>query len=329
MSTYASDSERAARYFAGLCDQLHVQPDRKGEVWIACPWCAKDDRHFSFSERGYRCFKCGRKGKALTAVAEQLQTGPVIERQAARQQRPVEPKRWQTDPRVLERYTGAHDTLQAWQGYKPLTIETIARARLGVGVLPSSRSRHRRLILPVFSAGKLVALHGRAFLPGDEDAKWLTAGGSRKDVLYGADDLRPGCTVIVCENLVDSLLAHQRRPDVVAVASGGVSWSEAFTAQLAAARPRHVLVWLDNDLAGAPNPATYARLRAEWLREMEARLAEGKIAAIPTPPEPQGPPIANDLLAAGVKASVYQWPNGTPAKADLGWALMQDERKAA
>lgn len=319
MSTYASDTEKRARYFAGLCEQLNVQPDRKGEAWIACPWCSKDDGHFSFSERGYRCFKCGQKGKALSVVARQLNTGPVAERQPARQQKPAEPRRWQTDPRVLERYTGAYDTLPAWQGYKPLSLTTIARARLGVGVLPSSRCKARRLILPVFAHGELVALHGRAFLPGDEDAKWLTSGGSRKDVLYGADDLRPGCTVVVCENLVDSLLARQRRPDVVVVASGGVSWSEAFTQQLVAARPKHVLVWLDNDLAGAPNEPTYHALRAAWLRERPGT----------TPPEPKGPQIANDLLAAGIKASVYQWPAGTPPKMDLGAVLMQDERKAA
>lgn len=318
MTTYASDTERTERYFTGLCDQLHAQPDRKGEVWIDCPWCGRGDQHFSFSVRGYRCFKCGQKGKSLAAIATQLHTGPVVERQAERRQRPVEPRQWQTDARVLARYTGALDTLTAWSGYKPLTIESIARARLGVGVLPSSRSRHRRLILPVFAGGQLVALHGRAFLPGDDDAKWLTAGGSRKDVLYGADALRPGTVVIVCENFVDTLLAQQARLDVVAVAGGGVSWREEWTAQIAASRPRHVLVWLDNDLVGCPCPSTYAQLRAAWLREHPGT----------TPPEPKGPQIANELLAAGVRASVYRWPAGTPAKADLGWALMQ-ERVAA
>lgn len=49
---------------------------------------------------------------------------------------------------------------------------------------------------------------------------------------------------------------------------------------------------------------------------------------IETPPEPHGPQIANDLLQAGVRASVYRWPAGTPAKADLGWALMSEQRAA-
>jgi hypothetical protein len=57
-----------------------------------------------------------------------------------------------------------------------------------------------------------------------------------------------------------------------------------------------------------------ARLRAAWLREHPGT----------TPPEPKGPAIANELLAAGVRASVYRWPHGTPAKMDLGAALMQE-----
>jgi hypothetical protein len=36
------------------------------------------------------------------------------------------------------------------------------------------------------------------------------------------------------------------------------------------------------------------------------------------------PKIANDLLAAGVRASVYVWPKGTPPKADLGYLLMEN-----
>jgi hypothetical protein len=63
---------------------------------------------------------------------------------------------------------------------------------------------------------------------------------------------------------------------------------------------------------------TYALLRAQWLRERPGT----------TPPEPKGPQIANALLAAGVRASVYRWPPGSPPKADLGTVLLQ-ERIAA
>jgi hypothetical protein len=48
--------------------------------------------------------------------------------------------------------------------YKPLSLDSILRWKLGVGILPSSRCEKRRLILPVFDGGRLVAFHGRAYL---------------------------------------------------------------------------------------------------------------------------------------------------------------------
>lgn len=299
-----------------LAQRLHADERRDGRYHADCPFCAKPQKrgqtHFSFGEQGYYCWVCGAKG-GLAALARHLDIrsdAPITSR--APKLAP-EPRHWQTDARVLETYTSALDTVTRWQAYKPLSLDTIRRARLGVGVLPSSRSRHRRLILPVFDGGRLVALHGRAYLSDDTDAKWLTAGGSRKDVLYGAERLTPGADVIICENMVDSLLAMDAQPGVVAVAGGGVSWRDEWTQQIAASRPARVLVWLDNDLVGCPNATTYATLAHQW---QQAR------PGLPLP-EPRGPRLANDLLAAGVRARVYTWPRGTPPKADLGYALMQ------
>jgi hypothetical protein len=78
-------------------------------------------------------------------------------------------------------------------------------------------------------------------------------------------------------------------------------------------QPAAVIVWLDNDLAGWPNEPTYARLRAAWLRERGVE-----------PPAPRGPQIGQALLDAGVRrVRGPHWPLSTPAKADLGWALMR------
>lgn len=300
-----------------LAARLDAELRRDGRYHADCVFCGKPamkhQKHFSFCEAGYYCFVCDAKGGlgALAAHLEVPHTNP------SPRPRPVlappRPRHWQTDPRVLTAIGGALDTVTRWQAYKPLTLDTIARARLGVGVLPASRCAQRRLILPVFECGRLVALHGRAYHADDTDAKWLSAAGSRKDVLYGADGLRPGATVIICENMVDSLLAMQTRPDVVAVAGGGVSWRDEWTARIARCRPDAVIVWLDNDLAGWPNEATYARLRAAWLRERGVE-----------PPAPRGPQIGQALLDAGVRrVRGPHWPHHTPAKADLGWALMQ------
>ena len=305
----------SATLFDQLCDQLHETPDRKGEVWIDCPSCGKDQKHFSFNERTGHCFACDYSG-SIGQIATLLN---VADRPAPRAQRRVEPPRprqWQAAPeRYLDHYCAALDRVQVWTSYKPLSLESIATWRLGVGVLPSSRCAHRRLILPVFQAGRVVAFHGRAYRPEDTDAKWLTAGGSSKQVLFNLDCIRPGATVMICENFVDCILAMQVEPSITAVAGGGASWQPHWTAQIAERRPARVLVWLDHDLAGNGSRHHHAELIALWRQ---------KNPTAQHIPEPRGPQIANDLLAAGVKASVYEWPRGTPLKQDIGAELMKE-----
>lgn len=315
------------KLFDTLCEQLHVEPDSRGEVWIDCPSCGKDRKHFSFSEdHGGHCFACDYNG-SLAAIAELLRIQPDERAQPARRaQKAQAPRDWQQRPEYyLERYGAALNRVQAWQAYKPLSLDSIARYRLGVGRLPASRCEHPRLVLPVFDvAGRCVALHGRAYLPQDTEAKWLSAGGSSKQVLFNLAAVRPGCDVAICENFVDAILVQQCYPEVVAVAGGGASWQDEWTQQLAQYRPRAVLVLLDNDLAGWPNQITYNELLARWHEEMAGRLLAGTIPSIPTPPEPRGPKIATALLAAGLRrVRGPNWPRGTPAKWDIGSELMQ------
>lgn len=313
-------------------DRLHATLRHDRRYHSDCPFCGKEEKrgqkHFSFVEAGYVCWVCSAQG-GLWKLAEQISVQGEIRPMASRQvQEPPKPRHWQSAPdRWLQGYCEHPNRLPDWQAYKPLSIDTIARYRLGVGVLPSSRCQERRLILPVFASGQIVAFHGRAYRPGDEEAKWLTAGGSRKDVLFNGDALRPDVVVIICENMVDCLLAQEAETGVVAVAGGGVGWRPEWTQQIAASRPTHVLVWLDNDLVGCPNESTRRELLAGWHVEMQARVDAGTIPRIPTAPAPHGPQIANALLNAGVQASVYRWPEGTPPKADLGAALMQERNE--
>lgn len=317
------------KLFDTLCAQLHVEPDRKGEVWIDCPRCGKDKKHFSFSEqRGGHCFSCDYSG-SLKAIAELLNVQPDERARPVRRAHETRaPRAWQQRPDYyLSLYGGALDRVTRWQAYKPISLESIARYRLGVGRLPASRCQHRRLILPIFdAAGRCVALHGRAYQPDDTDAKWLTAGGSSKQHLFVAGQLRPGCIAVIVENYVDAILASERAPEAVYVALGGAAWQEAWTQQLVLAQPRQVLVWLDHDLAGNGSRYHATDLLASWRRSVEARRATDPALAarpFPNPPEPRGPKIANDLLAAGVRSQLYVWPKGSPLKADLGYALMQ------
>lgn len=302
-----------------LAQRLDAQVRNDRRYHADCPFCGKEakraQKHFSFVDAGYKCWVCDASGSLARLASHLAISAPVAATpRPVRPARPVPARPWQQQTEAyLRRFGEALDRVPAWESYKPLDLDTIARFRLGVGVLPSSRCQHRRLIVPVFDGDRVVAFHGRAFLPGDDDAKWLTSGGSRKDVLYNAQLLRPGAFVIIAENMIDCLLAMQCDPTCVAISSGGVNWRDEWTAQIAASRPEQVLVWLDNDLVGNPNQRTYRALAAQWRRERQIE-----------PPEPRGPKIANDLLAAGLNARCYQWPASTPAKYDLGSALMAE-----
>lgn len=305
--------------FEQLITILQAELRRDHRYHADCPFCGKEikkgQKHFSFCEDGYTCWVCDAKG-GLQKLAQHIGAGGMVERPARRAVQPQEPRSWQQRPDYyLSRYTGALDRVTRWQGYKPLSLDSILRWNLGVGVLPSSRCQHRRLILPVFDDGKVAAFHGRAYLADDTDAKWLTSGGSSKQVLFNGDLLRTGCTVLIVENFVDAILAMQAAPDVVAVAGGGASWQEVWTAQIAASQPKQVLIWLDHDLAGNGSRYHQAELLAEWKRR------NPKAQHVP---EPSGPKIANQLLEAGARASLYEWPKGSPLHADIGMALMRD-----
>jgi hypothetical protein len=225
-----------------------------------------------------------------------------------------------------------------WQMYKPLSEQTIRDNNLGVGKLPLYdeagdrwyESRYPRLLYPLVEGGRIVGIAGRAFLPGDTGPKWLT-GSTSTLILHGLETISPGDTVIWVENRVDRLLVLEERSDVRCLASGGLTWRPEWLDAIAARRPRHVLMMLDNDLAGCPNYQTYVRGKAAWLARMRAQVKAGKIKQIPPFQEPRGPVIANALLERGVKASVYKWANGTPEHQDIGSVIVQDrqQRRAA
>lgn len=318
---------------ADLLASLHNGGWYRREYHADCPFCGKEVKakqtHFSVFQKQhewlFKCHVCGEAG-GMGKLAHQLGVANVAPRTYQRHQEAPKPRTWQQNPtHYLTRFCESLDRVDRWQSYKPLTLDSIGRYRLGVGVLPSSRCSYRRLIVPVFDGSTVVAFHGRAFLPDDTDAKWLTSGGSRKDVLYNGQALAPGATVIICENLIDCILAMQQRPDVVAVASGGVGWTsengERWLEQIAASRPKQVIVWFDNDLPGQANEPTRHNLERQWRVEQARRLAAGAIKSPLPPPEPVGPTIANALLKLRQRVHLYQWPRSAPAKADLGWAL--------
>lgn len=299
-----------------LSQRCGAEPDRKGECWIPCPECGREDEKCSFSERGWHCFVCG-AGGALQELAKLLDVQKFEPFRMPPKRKPTPRKRtylWQENTNALLLSLLSHPKrIEFWQAYRPFTTRTIDFWRLGVGTLPACRCKHRRLIYPAFKDRKIIAFRGRAVEC--ECAKWLQSAGSQV-VLWGESLLTEGQVVIVCESPVDAMLAMQQTPDVVAIASTGGAgmWRPSWTERLKTAEPEHVVVWFDNDLAGTPTSEALRELGRRWMQEHpKARKL----------PRAHGPWLANLLLKAHLPTALYHWPQGTPHKMDLSMAYME------
>ena len=291
------------------------RPDRKGERWTLCQGPNHQDRHvgsFSYGENGYNCYSCGFRG-SLRRLAEYLgiigvdaapeyhprsaaggsASGRPRPRPAAP---PAPPRPWQTDPGILERFQPIPRLGLDYAYSRGLSDSSIERWRIGWGVLPSSRARLPRLILPVIEGGQVVGLRGRAVHPDDDAPKWLVAAGS-KTTLFGAESLAVGANVIVTEAPLACILVAQEYPEYVAVAStaGCGAWRDEWTEAIRAGHPRKVRVQMDNDAAG----------HAAALK------------------------VGNALAAAHVPVEVYPWPKGLPPKYDLADLIVNKIRARA
>jgi len=306
--------------------------DQRGECHIQCPSCKKFPNgqvHFSFSPKGGKCFVCGH-GTSLTALAAHL--GTVVGSQTSAPH--VEKKVWvpvwksETDT-YLDAFLSAPDRVAVWRRYKPVGLEQLESWQLGVGVLPSTRCKRRRLIVPVRAAGKIVGFRGRLIdgpagvgkvpcADGCACPKWLTAGGS-DSVLFNGDSLVAGVRhVVIVENMVDCILAEMTLPTtdtrVVSSTTGSAGWKDEWTARIRRIHPATITVWLDNDFPGGlPNTETRMAMLADWrARHPDAtapRLANGER-------------LMERLSAEHLPVAPFHWPDGTPPKADMGGYLM-------
>lgn len=276
------------RQYPWLPQQRGKWPDRRGEYWGICVFHGdREPGSFSFSERGYKCFACDAKG-GLRALAETMRIVDGYQPIPLRRKAKPKPIRtwtpaWLSDPDPLARFEPLPPIALDYCHKRGLTDKSIQRWRIGYGVLPASRCHVPRLIIPVIENGCLVGLRGRAVLPEDQDEKWLQSAGS-KTTLFGLDTLGQGRTVIVTEAPLSAILAMQES-DVAAVAgtAGASCWKPEWTAAIAAAKPAWALAWFDCDDTGQRN----------------------------------GIKVVNQLLAAGIRARLYRWPEGTPDKHDL------------
>ena len=278
----------------------------------------------------FNCFVCGKKVQSPDEWAD------LAARMAAPMQYQVQPKQreqtppktypWQNDPmKWHSRYTNDRNAvIEAWQAYKPLTEQTILRYQLGYGVLPHNPCEHKRLIYTNIenSDNQAVAFRGR--VSGCNcDPKWLTLIGSQAWLwgFYHILKQAEGKRLIIGENPVDGMLAMQAMPGVLAVAStaGAGTFPDAWIKLIAAARPKSVLVWLDNDLIGNPNDETRELLVERWIAKMQAKGVE------PTPQmiehqrtKAMGPKMVKALQGLHIPTRAKEWASGTKPSQDMG-----------
>jgi hypothetical protein len=305
--------------FVDLCARLGVQPDAHGEAHTACPFCGKEAKrgqvHFSFSERGGKCFVCGESAglwglaKLWRLVADDRPLPVPVARPQPRRKRGL--SRAVDWHELVRRYAGHPETVARWAEYKPVPEPVIRAHRLGLGAFPRylSKCQHERLMVPLFENGECVGIRGRSL--GCDCGKWLSPLGS-KCTLYNAEHLAraKGKVLFIVENPIDALLLERAHGDVVAVATLGVSmWQDPWTERVARCGAARVVVAYDNDVPG--NGGNEAA-KAAWLAKHGTLMV------------PNGVRLVNRLLESGVPARLYDW-GDAPAGADIGSLLAAKE----
>lgn len=309
------------------CTDTRKDNSTNPQAYVTCPQCHQEGK-FAFSPKGAHCFRgsCGYSA-SLWGFANQIgfyQRGgeyisPAI---PSRRDRPL--ANWQRDPQaVLDQYISAPDVYERWQKYKPVNLDTIIKYQLGVGVLPASRCKHKRLIVPLIEGGKIVGFRGRAIdcactadCPDGckvHCPKWLTCG-SAKTILFGLDGVSRGDIVYWLENMVDAMLVVQTSTHnykAVASTAGAGTWKD-FIQPMVEKTPALVVVALDNDLAGQPTPAARRYLIQQHIAKHGAPPIEGL----------NGIKITNAFLRERTPVHLLRWPDDAPPKAD-GFFLLR------
>lgn len=313
-----------------------------GEFYSTCPFCNDEDtlkeRQFSFSLRGYHCFRgsCNVGGsivelaRYLTDGDESYRARPVVYREP----KPVKPPAWTVcgEKKLLSRIWSGRDTIELWQSYKPLSEETIVRFGLGWGKLPRYHhetgefmwdKRFRLMIPHLDRGGRLIGLYGRKLLSDDSMApKWLPANGSAQSVIYGFEYCTGGRDLVITENRIDGLLLSQsemfRGWDVLSLGTARKLRQEEIQS-IRCLSPRAILVLLDNDLAGQGAGPLVDEQRREWLE----KTAEKRVGKVGPVPGGNGFKIVGQLGGVGKSVRAFDWGlvPSAPLKADAGWLV--------
>ena len=162
-------------------------------------------------ENGYKCFACG-VAYGLSALHAKL-TGKEVSKDTfvvplkSSKARQIPYWRKHADS-YLKTYTAHSKRYTAWMDYKSIPENVVDKYDLGVGILPQSRCRDLRLIVPIIQNNNVVMLRGRR-ISGD-GAKWASSGGvSPKDILLPFWERVTSDILMIVENPVDAILVNE------------------------------------------------------------------------------------------------------------------------
>lgn len=297
-----------------------------------CPFCfAKGKAGLTRIDGKHRfnCFVCCKKVQspdewdelaARMAAPMQYQATATPKQATVKREYP-----WQNDPmKWHSRYTNnTQAVIAAWQAYKPLSEAMILRCQLGLGRMPHTSCEHPRLIYANIENRdkQATAFRGRVRGCGC-DPKWLTIAGSNAWLWGGYHILKmvEGKDLIIGENPIDGILAMQElKKYSVAGTAGAGTFPMEWCKMIAAARPKRVLVWYDNDLIGNPTPYTKELLVAEWIEKMRSRGVEPSAQQIEQQrTKAMAPKIVSWLRGLHIPTFAYTWAEGTTPRMDMG-----------
>ena len=147
-----------------------LEPDRNNEVWVKCPNCGKGGKHFSFSAQGCMCFCCSYSPPLRSLFETLVGKEPINAAPVAVKERKI--RNWERFPNELvKRFAQSNLNTKLWRLYKPITLENIAKYKLGSGFFPDGlgykddgdflKCEHQRLIVPLISGGKVTGFRCR------------------------------------------------------------------------------------------------------------------------------------------------------------------------
>lgn len=321
-------------------------------VPTACPFCGKgNDRemHCSYGEifpngdMGFKCFSCG-IAQSLPGLYS-VMTGQDTKRDFVAAKLPPSRERqkpyWKSNSdEYLRKFRSAGSLFEAWYDYRRITPDIVKKYCLGLGVLPQSRFKDIRLIVPIMQRGEVAMFRGRK-ITGD-GAKWTSSGGvSPADIqLPFVGLIKSGDIVFIVENPVDAILVNEfSRDGVSAVAALSTNyWYPHWTSRLKDAKPSLVITAFDNDVAGegasVDRVVAVARERIAKIHDLTGERIEikgirtsgrgwrvswvsgDKHGTLPIQ-APAGVLRRNELLRAGISVASMPW-SDEGDKCDIG-----------